>query len=117
MEDNEYADLVNFLASGSEDRVWPDWITSETGETKRKLKKNFRQRALGSTQRAGFVLHENLLHKRVFKDKSKRTFAQDRMVVKKTELPEMLKKIHDEAGHTGIGNTRRNCTKDQSLNI
>ena len=39
------------------------------------------------------------------------------MVVKKTELPEMLKKIHDEAGHTGIGNTRRNCTKDQSLNI
>ena len=117
METNEYTDLVKFLSSGSDNRIWPDWIASTTGEKKRRLKKNFYKRALGSSQRAGFALHNNLLYKRFFKDKAAREFAQDRMVVQKKDLIDTLKKIHDEAGHTGIGNTRRNCRKEDSLMI
>ena len=52
-----------------------------------------------------------------FADKKKKTFAADRIVVHEKDVSVMLKKVHDEAGHVGIGNTRRNCKKSDSFKI
>ena len=85
--------------------------------TKKRVKTNFRNMALGTSQRAGFIALDNVLHKRFFADKKKKTFATDRMVVQEKDVSTMLKKVHDEAGHVGIGNTRRNCKKADSFKI
>ena len=81
------------------------------------MKSNFRASALGTKQRAGFEKQGDLLYKRVFKDRKQMTFAASRRVIKDKEVKEMLKKVHDEAGHMGVSNTQRNCIKEDSLKI
>ena len=37
--------------------------------------------------------------------------------MKSKNVQEVLKKVHDEAGHVGISNTRRNCIRNKSSQI
>ena len=118
MDGSRYQDLLSFLTGSSAKRKWPDWIKNEQdSEKRRRMKTTFRATACGGAQKAGFRVDNGLLYKRVFKDKKKKTFALPRMVVKAQDVKEMLKKVHDEAGHAGISNTQRNTRKPDSYQI
>ena len=117
MEAKKYDDLVAFLSSKEEQRVWPSWINDcATGMKKKKLKKNYRALVAGTTQKAGFTVQKGKLYKRFFKNNEKE-FGVPRIVVKAEDVQRMLKLVHDRAGHVGIGNTRGNCVKEGSMMI
>ena len=118
MDENRYRDLVNFLQSPVHKRIWPKWITQvKDSQKKRNVKTNFRAMANGTVQRAGFMVQNDQLYKKVFKDKKTKTLGAPRLVVKAKEMQKYLKIVHDKAGHVGVGNTRRNCIKEDSLKI
>ena len=98
MDQNRYEDLVAFIESDAGRRKWPAWIISETDRTQQRyMKANFRRTALGSKERAGFLLQNGRLYKKVFKDKEKMTYNAPRLVVLAKDVQKMLRKVHDEA--------------------
>ena len=118
MDENRYRDLVKFLVSPVLNRKWQKWITEETDSKKKKIgKTNFRAIAIGTVQRAGFQVQNGQLYKKVFKNRQEKTYQAPRLVVKAKDVNKFLGIVHDEAGHVGVGNTRRNCIKDDSLKI
>ena len=118
MDETRYQELVTFLESPSGSRTWPSWVIRETDQKKRKMMKcNFRALAVGTAQRAGFTVQSGSLYKKVFKNRKAKTFSSPRLVIKAKDVKEMLKGVHDEAGHVGVNNTQRNCIRDGSLKI
>ena len=52
-----------------------------------------------------------------YKNKKTKTFRAPRLVVQAKDVQKYLGIVHDKAGHVGVGNTRRNCIKEDSLKI
>ena len=91
MDENRYRDLVNFLQSPVHKRIWPKWITQvKDSQKKRNVKTNFRAMANGTVQTAGFMVQNDQLYKKVFKDKKTKTLGAPRLVVKAKEMQKYL---------------------------
>ena len=65
----------------------------------------------------GFKYRMGSFIKKFSKIDRKRPIKAPRLVVKAKDVNKFLGIVHDEAGHVGVGNTRRNCIKDDSLKI
>ena len=118
MDENRYRDLVEFLESPVGKRKQPKWVAAETDSKKKKIgKTNLGAIAIGTVQRAGFQVQNGQLYKKVFKSRKEKTYSAPRLIVKAKDVNKYLGMVHDDAGHVGVGNTRWNCIKDDSLKI
>lgn len=74
--------------------------------------------ASGTVQRAGFILQNGQPYKKVFKNKKATTFGAPRFSISSEGWGNTdILKYFTKAGHVGVGNTRQNCIKEDSMKI